>query len=247
MTGWPQFTPADYVILGLLLLAFLEGFRRGFLAEAIRFGALIVTLLVAGRYSEPFRLWLNQRWHIEERLVLYLAGRLGLPLEAYQTEAAISPAEAADWLRHLPLPGSFWDELFYQAAASQSGDLMVSPAHLILQQLARGLAAVLSYLTLLLLVGLLVAVAASLLSHLVQQDSLLNTINRTAGGAVKALESALLVTLVVALVAPALAVAGFPWLHEQLAGAALTPYCLRLYDWLWTAFFGPAGGLFFPA
>lgn len=242
MQWWEALTPPDYVMMGLLLIAFLQGWYRGLLAEVLRTGALIITLVVAGRYGPWMRELLNNQWQMEEHLRTFLAARIHLdPAELLGQAETVSHPQALHLMSGIPLPQAYKDTLAQRLA----GEVAQTLDTMIVQHLSEGLASAIAYLVLAGIVGLLLGIVVRLLTPLFKSDFLLGTANRLAGGLARGLEAAVLISLVVALVAPTLSLAGLPWLEMQLEGAVLTQPFLNLFTWLKAVLFGQGSEQFF--
>lgn len=245
MQWWATLTPADYVILALLLLAFLQGWSRGLFSQVLRIGAFIATIVVAGRYGGLVRQTLNRHFHLQEHLKAFLATRLPLPSGVNPPEGAVPQAPPAEVVNGLSLPQSYKDTLIQRIMEWYQGQPAAAVDELLLDQLAEGLASVIAYLLAALITGIILGIVASLISPALENDALLNTANRLAGGIVCGLEVAIVISLVAALAAPALSLSGLPWLQEQLDGAVTTPYFLDLFAWMKAVIFGKGTEQFF--
>lgn len=245
MQWWATLTPADYVILALLLLAFLQGWSRGLFSQVFRIGAFVATIVLAGRYGGSLRQILNRHFHLEEHLRVFLAERLPLPNGVNPVQGAAPQAPAEQWVSELSLPQAYKDTLVQKLFEWHQGQPAAPVDEVILDQLAAGLASVIAYLLAAMIAGIILGLVANLISPVLENDALLNTANRLAGGLVRGLEVAIVISLVAALAAPALSLSGLPWLQEQLDGAVTTPYFLDLFAWLKAAIFGLGTEQFF--
>lgn len=245
MQWWATLTPADYVMLALLLLAFVQGWARGLLSQVLRVGAFITTVVMAGRYGSFVRQTLNQYFHLEDRLRAFLATRLPIPGGVNAAEGAVPQAATTEWVAELSLPQTYKDTLIHRLMEWHQGQGAATKDQLILDQLAAGLASVIAYVAAALIAGIILGIVVSLISPVLENDAILNTANRLAGGLVRALEVAIVISLIAALAAPALSLTGLPWLQEQLDAAVTAPYFLDLFAWLKAVLFGQGTEQFF--
>lgn len=229
----------DYVMLGVLLLAFFTGWNRGLVRVLAGVVTFFLTTFLAGRYSDDLIRGLNSAWGLQDRIVAFLTQRLNLPVEAYKTlPGPIPGATAANWTHGLPVPEAYQTTLADQLVAWSSSAGHQTPAAYIVQQLAAGVMQALVFSGLTMLLGWAIFRLVGLASEQLSRIPLVGTANRLVGGLILTSEAAVMLALIVGLVVPFLSVTGAPALSGYLDHSYLAPYFLKGYGMLRGFLFG---------
>jgi uncharacterized membrane protein required for colicin V production len=245
--AWVQsLTPLDYVILTVLVVAFLVGWTRGLADLLTGFLVFALSTFVAGHYAGAAVAWLNRGWNLEVRLAEVLARRIHLPAEAYRVPMNQIPwQKALGWLHAVPVPLTYKETLAQRLVDWSRDAGSRTAADYIAHQLAAGVLDTVVFLTLAALVGWVLGMVARLVSDQIKEIPLVGTVNRMLGSAVVMAEVVVVMALLVGLVAPALSTYGGETFGGVIQNAHLAPYFLRVYEWLRSVVFGKAGGPFF--
>ncbi len=244
---WLQsFTLVDYLLIGALLLALAIGWARGFVELVTGFLSFLVAIAAAGRYAADGVDWLNRNYAVQDRLARALERRINLPTETYEVPLnAIPWHRALDWLREVPIPESYKQELaqqitdWSQAAGSQTA------AEFIFQRLASVVLLVAVFTVLVLVIGWVLSLLGRLISDQVKEIPLLGTANRLLGGAALVLQTTVIMSLLVGLVVPVLSMYGAESLGSAVRAAQLPPYFLAIFEWIRAWLFGMTKAQFF--
>jgi uncharacterized membrane protein required for colicin V production len=247
VVGWLEtLTPIDYLIVGIIVMALLIGWARGFVEVLSGFLVFVVATFVAGHYTGAALSLLNRMWNLQVRFADVLERRINLPAEAYRVQMSTIPMERAmDWMRPLPLPAAYRETLAQRLVEwSHSGGSM-SAVEFITNQLAAGVLSAAIFVVLSSISAWVLAILAKLVSDQIKEIPLVGTADRTLGSAVVGLETAIILSLLIGLVAPMLSMYGSVKLGNAIQAAQLSPYFQQLYHWLRNFVFGMPGGQFF--
>lgn len=245
--AWLQaLTTVDWVIIVVLLVALAVGWAQGLVEVLTGFLVFIVSTFVAARYSGAIVGWLNKAWGAQDKLAAAMERRISLPAEANRVPAGAIPWErAADWLRDIPLPASYRESLAHRLAEWSQVAGNKTAASFLLDQLAGSMLNALVFVVIALVLGWVLALVAKMVSDQIKEIPLVGTANRMLGATVTVFETAVMISFVVGLVAPMLAVYLVPALGQAIAGAQLSPYFVGLYSWAQHVLAGSAAGSFF--
>lgn len=246
MESLQALTAVDYLFIVVLVTGLAIGWARGFVEVFTGFVVFLVATVVSGRYTAEVVGWLNRTWGAQEWLADVIRRRINLPPEAYKVPAAAVPwSRALEWLRELPIPESYKVTLaqrlseWSQSAGSQTA------AEFITQQMAAGLLSTAVFVLLTVLIGWVLSFLGRLVNDQVKELPLIGTANRMLGGAAYLLQAAILLSVLVALVAPTLSMYGAGSFGKAVEHAYLSPHFLKLFEWLRGVIFGTSGGSFF--
>ncbi len=238
----------DYIILIALIVAFAIGWARGLVDILLGFMVYLVTVFVAGRYTSDVVAWLNRTWGAEARLAGAIERKISLPAEAFKAPTASIPWDKVlEWLRDVPMPEAYKATLAQRVAEWSGSAGSQSVAKYIVQQIAGGVLSALVFVALSLVVGWLLALLGRLVSDQIKEIPLVGMANRLLGAGVQGLEVIVSLSIVVALVVPALSMYGMKSVGDSVAHSQLTPHLLTVYDWIRGLLFGGANGTFFAS
>lgn len=245
--GWLQsLTPLDYLVIGIVFMALLIGWARGFVEVLSSFLVFLISTFVAGHYANAFLSVLNRMWDLQGRLSAILERRLNLPAEAYKIPASAIPlAKATDWVQAFPLPAAYKQTLAERIVEWSNSAGSQTAAHFIINQLSAGVLSAAAFLVTAAVVSWLLALAVRLVRDQLKEIPLVGTANRLLGSLVVGIEVTTGLALIVGLVGPMLSMYGGAKLGNAIGAMQLSPYFLTLYQWLRTLLFGMSGGPFF--
>ncbi|NPV26775.1 MAG: CvpA family protein [Firmicutes bacterium] len=116
----------DAVILALLTLGAIEGYRRGLAKSLLGIISYLAALAVALIYYQRAAEFLDKQFHLTAKIAGFLLNYLRLPSPVYSIKLAPSPVDQMlNVLRDLPLP-AVYQELLRQ----QMGTMFLQPAGL---------------------------------------------------------------------------------------------------------------------
>lgn len=244
---WLQgLTIVDFVFMAILLLALSIGWARGLTEVLLGFVIYVVATIVAGRYSAHTVGWLNRSWAAQEKLADALERRIVLPAETYKIPMSGIPWEkAVEWLRDVPIPEAYKMALAQRIAEWSAEAGSQTAAEFIYQQLAAGVLHAVVFTVLSLVIAWILSFLGKFVSDQVKEIPLVGMLNRLLGGAVLVLQAAVLLSLMVGLLAPALSMYGMTSFGSAVEHAQLSPYFLTLFTWVRGWLFGGAGIFFF--
>lgn len=245
--AWLQsLTPLDYLVIGIMFMALLIGWARGFVEVLSSFLVFLVSTFVAGRYTGPVLGVLNRTWDAQGWLSAIFERRLNLPPEAYKIPASAIPlGKALDFVQALPLPAAYKLTLAERLADWSGAAGNQTAAHFIVNQLSAGVLSAAIFLVMAGLLSWVLAIAVKLVSDQLKEIPLVGATNRLLGSIVVGTEVAAGLALIVGLVGPMLSMYGGAKLGNAIGAMQLSPYFLTLYEWLRTVLFGMGGGTFF--
>lgn len=246
MTELGNLTVVDYLLIGVMVAAVGYGWARGFVAVLTGVLVFVVTLFVAGRYSDPLVAWINQNWGAEAWFAGLLERRIDLPAEAMKAPASSIPwQKVLEMLQELPLPDSYKAALAQQVSEWSASAGSMSVATYLFQQIAAAVVHGLVFLALAALVGWGLTLLARLVSHQIKELPLVGTLNRALGAIALLLQAALALSFLVAMVVPMLWVYGAGSVGAAVENAALTPYFVRFFQGAKAMVFGANPTFFF--
>ncbi len=245
MERWQGLTVIDFVIIAVLLGAFAIGWARGLVHILTGFVVFLITIVLAGRYTQHVIEWLNRTWGAQEWLVVLLERRISVPLEASRV-----PASAIPWqrvlqiLENIDLPVSYKQELAEQISKWSVAAGNLTLAKYLYQLLATSLLNGAVFIVLAVLLGWALTLVGRMVSDQVQELPLVGALNRWLGSIALVLQVTFLLSFLVAIVIPLLSVYGFN-LVDVFGQARLTPYFVEIFRWTRSLVFGQNTSFFF--
>lgn len=222
----------DALIAGLVVLSALLGFREGFTRMAARIGGLILALVLSPRLAGPLANWLDNQFDLVHRLTGFFARHLRLPSDMLGLDLATTPpAEILDRLGFLRLVpglemalGRFLDESLATAVAAGQTNVSL----FVYEGLSRILLVVACFFVLFSLIRCIVAA----LTLLIGAPLYIGGVDRLLGAGLGALQSAVVLAVILGLLAPWLALPALGGLHESVVSSSYAPWLIqRFYDY----------------
>ncbi len=222
----------DAVIIGLVVLAALSGFREGFTRMAARLGGLVLALLLAPRLAGPVARWLDEQFTLIDRLTSFFARHLRLPPDVLGLDlsntASAEVLESLGFLRLVPglqmALGRFLDESLAQAI--MHGQTNVS------WFIYDGLARILLIVGCFFVLFFLIRCTVHALTMLIAAPLYIGGIDRLLGASLGALQCAVVCAVILGLLAPWLTLPALEGLHESVIRSTYAPWLIqRFYDY----------------
>lgn len=227
-----SFTLVDWIILSVLLGAFLVGWITGIIRILTGFLSFVVAVALAGRFSDGFLDWLNRQWQVQTWFEGVLTKRLQLPPELAIRPSGPVPMETAmKWMGIAPVPGVYKEPLARQIvewSANQSG---LTVAEYLVQQIATGLLSAFAFVFLVFTLSFLITRLGRLLSDQIQAIPLVGTADRLLGGAALLFETTLILSIGLIWLVPTLTLYGAKGLGEAIDQAQLPSYFILFFEW----------------
>lgn len=218
----------DGVIIGILLLGALRGYQSGFLKALINLAVTIGGFIVAVIYHPAVATWLNDVFHLQEKIVTFLTPKIIIPTMPVSEADPIG--YLAEHVLKLTLPQATLDYLRRSVESlgkinvqSMAGNL----GQLVSTMLAGLLISALAFLTVLLGVHLVGNITLFLLRHVLRVAG--SVPDRIFGFAVGGLQAAALVIATIAFAVPLLASAGQSTLTARVAESMLANQLMTIY------------------
>lgn len=228
----------DTVILVILGLGALEGFRRGLWKSLLSIISYLAALAVALTYYQRFGEFLNQKFNLTPKIAAFLLHYLNLPSTTYTMKLSPSPTDQLlSVIQQLPLP-AVYQELLRQQMGSMflnSAGLAASIADVITQMMAATIVNGLSFL----LLAALVAQGLQLICGavgLVLSGGTAGGFDRLLGAGLGVIIKAITLALVLGLFAPFLSFMSlgrlvgrpaFASVSEAISQSQLAPYFIE--------------------
>ncbi len=237
----------DWILLIILFAGAFQGYRKGLLSVFRGFLSYAVGLIVAVAYTGSLTEIMNRNWAITTSLAVWLESVLPFPVESGYSGNSGS-AETGSLVNNLPLPLFVKEHLFnrIQEEAAAGGNLMSNAGQAVAEQIAFLLVQALAFIILFFITVVVIRFLIGLITRGLRYTPL-RGINRLTGLFAGAGIKALLITLVLGLLSPLLALGsseaagGFlGWLGKGLDNSLLVPYFLgwfsMLSSWLYSYF-----------
>jgi uncharacterized membrane protein required for colicin V production len=239
-------TLVDYLLIGVLVAGLAIGWARGFVDILTGFVVFLISSVVAGRYSGEVVAFLNRTWGAQEWLAGMVKRRINLPPETYKIPASAIPwNKAFDWMTGMPMPEAYKQSLAQRTAEWSQSATGQTAAEFIAQQIAAAILSTVVFIILALVIGWVLSFLSRLVTDQVKEIPLFGTANRLLGSVVYVFQTAIIISLVVALVAPVLSMYGMQTIGKSVEHAYLTPYFLEVFAWVRSILFGATGDGFF--
>jgi len=218
----------DGVIVVVLLLGAFRGYRSGFLRTVISLGITIGGILAAIFYHPQVATWLNDLFHLQEKIVTYLTPKIPIPT------MPISEADPIGFLAEhvlkMKLPQATLDYLRESVEAlgkvnvqAMAGNLSGLVASLLASLLINAFA----FLLILISISLVGNLGLFMLRHVLRVSGSLP--DRLFGLAVGGLQAAAMIVASIALAVPLLASAGQSAIADPVAESMMANYLMKLY------------------
>lgn len=222
----------DLILLVFLFLVAWRGFRDGFIRSVIGLAGFIMALGVAYHYYQPLTAFLNQTWHLQDKLQPLLSGLIKLPAPVAQLPLQSLPTGQIITLGHqMGLPQGW-----LAALQGWSANSTTTLGEVLNNLVSKGLVQGLVFLLLLLIGKYILGLAAGLLTGLVNFGPL-GAANRLAGLALGLVEWGIYVAGFLALLTPLQMLLG--WfapgsfgysLHQLMEGSRILPAVAKIIN-----------------
>jgi uncharacterized membrane protein required for colicin V production len=226
---------ADLVILFLLVVSAVSGYRKGFIGSLVGLASSLVGLFIAYKYYDSFSGWLDREFLAYERTSQFLENHLVFPQAVTEFRLDQIPwTELGHSLEKFSFPVPLWEDIIQYLY--RMGDVSVSLGEVLTNSLAVVVVHAASFLALWLIVSKGLDLLLTFLNS-VAKVPVLSLANRIAGLAVGLFLMSLVLSVVLGLMGPLLAVTNFaePSLFSAvintLGEAKLVPFFISVFSY----------------
>jgi uncharacterized membrane protein required for colicin V production len=235
----------DWILIGLLCLGAVSGWRNGFVGSLVRACGSIIGLIIAYQYYDDLAIFLDDRFGLKEPLSTFLQAHLTLPplLSQFQLQDILGVNFSA-YLETILPQSPFQGELltsFENFLKGLQSSLQISLGEIIHQYLASALLSIAAFFIIWFVVGSGLQIIAQLFRGLIDK-TILGQVDSLAGLLVGTLLSAVVLSVLLGLLSPVLNLANIAEslplapIAGVLAEAKLVPWFNSLFNTLFAKF-----------
>lgn len=239
MEALKTWTVVDYILVGTLLVAFFLGWTRGIIRFLTGFLSFLMATTLAGHYSQVVVTWINETSNLQRWIAGALLRRLSLPQEATRVpQAPVSFETASLWLKLVPLPQTYKQQLAQQLADWSVAAGGKSAAQFLVEQIAGGVMSALVFTLLVVLLTLLIGYLGRFVADVVHAIPLVGLADRLLGAAALTFEATLILCFVIIWLVPTLSMYGVRELGDAFGQSVLAPSFVQFFEWIRGLLFG---------
>ncbi|PKM88055.1 MAG: hypothetical protein CVU87_08305 [Firmicutes bacterium HGW-Firmicutes-12] len=235
----------DWIIIGLLLLGAIAGYKNGFIGTVVRACSSIIGLIVAYKYYADLEKWLDTKVGFKEGLGDFLRAHVTLPqaISEFKLENLLSNNVASYLDRIIPNAQIKTKMLEYLESLRTGieGPLQISLADVIHQYLASAIMNVVAFLIIWLLIDLSLQLVARIFRGLIK-DTILGQFDRFSGLIIGTLFTAIVLTVTIGLITPIFNLLGmaklgiFSTVVTAIGQATLVPHFASAFTFVFSKF-----------
>jgi len=215
----------DWLIIAFVFLGALSGYRRGLVAALLGFVGYVAAVVAASLYSPVLVVWINKQGRMTQNLAEFFRKKLSLTCTAGQGLPAGNPGgNPGETLKYL------------QDILVQSPENIGGVADAFCYQLASLTVQVLAFALLLIISVAVIRLLVGFLSRRMR-GIILGAVNRLGGFIVGGAINALIISLLVVILTPLLAVGAassgglLTGISKSLKQSTLIPYFVQFFAW----------------
>ncbi|MDD2401943.1 MAG: CvpA family protein [Clostridia bacterium] len=231
----------DLIIIVLLLLGAIFGYRKGFLNSVIGLLSSIVGLFVALKYNTYLTNWFDKSIHLSEIIGNFFKEHLSIPISAsLQGVNILSVPDLSVYMDKAHLPENIKSQL--SVYIQELGNGLVVPSELNMGDvLYMFLAGIVVKVIAIIIIWLVLAKLMVMISHLITRISdgtILGFLNRLGGLVAETFIVALILVVIFGFINPIFYVAGmtepsfFAAMTNTIGEASLVPYFVSVFAFL---------------
>jgi uncharacterized membrane protein required for colicin V production len=235
----------DWIIIGLLLLGAVTGFRNGFVGTVVRACSSIIGLIVAYKYYADLEKWLDSKVGFKEALSEFLRAHVALPqaISEFKFEDILGN-NVNNFFNGLTSNTQIKSKLLEYVNTINTGiegSLQISLGDIVHQYLASAIMNVLAFFIIWLLIDLSLQIIARIFRGLIK-DTVLGQFDRLSGLLIGTLFTAIVLTVLVGLITPIFNLLGltkmslFETISITIGEAKLVPYFASAFTFVFSKF-----------
>lgn len=229
----------DLVIIALIGLGGLTGYRRGLIASLAGLVSNIIGFFTALKYYPLLAAWANADFNLNQRLLVFFQTHIALPVPVMEFRLDRVPLpELGNYLDRVNLPLVLKTQLLGYYQSMEAGlQLQARLGDIINQFLANALVNAGSLLFIWFFVNLVIMLLAALISSLINNTFIVG-FNRGGGLLTGGIISAFILTIIIGLASPLVHVTNlaepglFSAIFKTMAESRLLPYFLKAFNLL---------------
>lgn len=235
----------DLVIIGLLLLGAINGYRKGFVGSLVGVFSSIIGLIVAYKYYAVFEKWLDGKLGLEKTLSKFIGSHITLPQTVSQFKLGDNLFnDVSNYLDSLQLSEQIKGQLLTyleRLEESVGSSLQLPLSEIIHQYLAVIILSVAAFCIIWCSVNILLEILTAIFRSLINTTPL-GQVDRLGGIAAGALLNAVSLMVIIGLFTPLISMAGiaeFSLLSPVISayeGSEFAPYFLSAFTFFFSKF-----------